>query len=531
MSDKSINLLLGVLSTKELPGAGRLKTTNYSIGEHHNNDSFHARLMNSMEKTQTYDEQNSTDIQSESANIKGTDDINQIRELLSLGIKVNQTAKTDGDQTQLNPEVNQNINENEFTNAIINKVSNQKISTAQIMANTLLETPHLNNQELKSLGGANLNIAQKQTGDLIPEPVAPLSDKLSTTQVTTNITQQIPGDIEQEQLQTSLSDKLNTALSNTKISDQKILDIINNPGLSETAKESEVGGSMLQQSKLSASHATAPSENILSEIQNKDNIKGTQNPVPAIEKARSEIINLNTSSHTDESGNNKINEMFKEQHQNKPLSSTANKNLQTQNLAQAQIESEETHKTFEASANTTESKPTKSVDNITLASNSNINTIIESEETHKTFETRTNTTESKPTKSVDNITLTSNSNVNTVIEGEETHKTFETSANTTESKPTKLVDNITLANNSNVNTVIGGEETHKTFKASANTTELKPTKLVDNTTLTSNSNVNTVIESEETHKTFETSANTTESKLTKLVDNITLANNSNVNTV
>ena len=429
MSDKSINSLLGALSTKELPGAGRLKTTNNSISEHHDNDSFHARLVNSMKKTQTSDEQTSTNIPSESnsmkytqksdertttdipkesitmkntqasdkqtvtnipsesANIKDTDDINHLRELLSLGIKVNQTANTDGNQTQLNPEVNQNINENEFTNAVINKISNQKISTAQIGTNTLLETHHLNNQELKSLSGANLNITQKQTGDLIPEPAAPLSGKLSTTQVTTNITQQIPGDIEQEQLQTSLSDKLNTALSNTKISDQKILDIINNPGLSEPAKESGVEDSMLQQSKLSASQAAAPSENILNKNQNKDNIKVTQNPVPTIEKAginplsdaqkvsNSEIVNINPSSHTDESDNNKINEMLKGQHQNKALSSNADKNLQSQNLAQAQIESEETPKIFAASANTVDSKPAKLFDNTTLTSSNNVNTV------------------------------------------------------------------------------------------------------------------------------------------------------------
>ncbi|KHE91528.1 MAG: flagellar hook-length control protein FliK [Candidatus Scalindua rubra] len=487
MSDKSINSLLGSLSTKELPGTGRLKSTNSSISEHHDNDRFHARLLNSMENTQTSDEQTATYNPSESANIKDTDDINHRREPLSLEIKVNQTAKTDGDHTQLNPEINQKINENEFTNGIINKVSNQKISTAQIMANTLLETPHLNNPELKSPGGANLNIAQKQTGDLIPEPAVPLSDKLSTTQATTNMAQQIPGDIEQELLQTTLSDKLNTALSNTKISDQKIVDIITNPGLSETAKVSGVESAILQQSRLSASHATTPSENILSE--NKDNIKGIQNPVPAIEKAGSKNISLSASSHTDESGNNKIDEMLKEQHQNKPLSSTADRNLQTQHLVQAQIESEETPETFEARANTTESKPTKLFDNTTLTSNSNVNTVGAA--------MQSNTSSDNPTfnnQGAQNPVPAIEKAGSEIINLNTSSQTDESGNNKTDEMLKEQHQNKSLSSTTdkNLQAQIESEEAPETFEARANTTESKPTKLLDNTTLTSNSNVNTV---------------------------------------
>ncbi|MGR3292747.1 MAG: flagellar hook-length control protein FliK [Candidatus Scalindua sp.] len=420
MSDKSINSLPGMLSTKELPASGKLKTTNYSLNENYDKNNFHSKLMNSVEKrentgkqastdilsesnstkytqksdertatdipsepnsikdTQTPDEQTATNIPSESVNIKDTDDINHIRELLSVGIKTIQTANTDGNQTQLKPEVNQNINENEFTNAIINKISNNKISTARIETNTLLENPLLKNQELKPLSVPNANIAQKQTVDSIQEPVASLSGKLNSTQVTTNTTQQIPGDIEQEPLQTSLSDKLNTTQSNTKMGEQRILDIINSPGMSEAATESKGDESMLHLSKLSSRQTTASSDNNLNKDQNKPNITSAQNNVPAIEKvvSNNKIIDLNTSSHSDESTNNKENEMLKGQQQNKAVSPYADKNLQTQqSLAQAQIESEETPKIFETNANATEPKAAKLFDNTTLTSNSSVNTV------------------------------------------------------------------------------------------------------------------------------------------------------------
>ncbi len=419
MSDKSINSLLGMLSTKELPASGRLKTTNNSIKGNQDKNSFLAKLVDSMENTQTPAGQNSSDIPSEVNSMKNTqtsdgqtsteqisteqistaipselnnttdtNDINHIIKLLSLGLQTDQTSNTNGNQAQLNPEVNQKIHENEFTNTIINNSSNYKTSTARIGTNTLLENALLNNQELKLPSGPNANIAQKQIGDLIPEPAASFSGKLNTTQVTTNITQQIPGDIEQEQLQTSFSDKSNTAQNNIKMGEQRILDIINSPGLSEVATESRGDEPMLQPSKSAVMQAIASSETNSNKNQKRANISGNQDPIPTIEKAgsnplsdahkvsNSKIINLTTSQHTDESVNNKINEMLKEQHQNKALSPNADKNPQAQQgLAQAQLESEETPKIFETSTNTTETKAAKLFDNTTLTSNSDVNTV------------------------------------------------------------------------------------------------------------------------------------------------------------
>ena len=173
------------------------------------------------------------------------------------------------------------------------------------------------------------------------------------------------------------------------MAEQKVLDILSNSGLSEAATESDGEGSMLQQSKLSARQATAPSVIDLDKNQSKTNIKDSHNPVPTTEKAglnpisdaqkitNNKIIDLNTlsnaSPHTDEIDNNKINEMLKGQHQNKALASNADKHPQTQqNLTQAQIEGEETPKIFEASANAAESKAAKLFDNTTLTSSSNI---------------------------------------------------------------------------------------------------------------------------------------------------------------
>ena len=57
--------------------------------------------------------------------------------------------------------VNKSINENEFTNAIINKISNQKISTVQKGIGTLSENPLLNNLELKSLSEVQIQTLHK----------------------------------------------------------------------------------------------------------------------------------------------------------------------------------------------------------------------------------------------------------------------------------------------------------------------------------------------------------------------------------
>ena len=455
MNDQSLKSLIGPLPAKESAVTDRHRATNNSIESDHDRDSFHSRLMDSMEETersarrtatekssesnskeytqkaderntndapsesnskmhaQKSDEQNTSDVPSESnsgmhtqqsdeqntnnvpselVNKKEneTDNVNHIKNLILLGMRTNQTASTDGNHTQLNPEINKNVNENEFTSAIINKISNQKTSNAQKVLNVLPENPLVNNQESKLPSVTNSNIVQKLNGDVTPESAASMAGKLNTTQVATNMTQQAPGDIVQEKTQPSLSDKLSAAQANTKTGEQKILDIINNPGLSEAHSDSKEENSLLQSSRLSAGQATA-AESTLNKNKTKANITGQHDLISSVEKTGSnplsdsnkisnnKTIDLNplsnTSSQTNENASNKIEEILKGQHQNKATASNADKNLLAQQgQVQSQLEGEDTPKIFEATAKTVDSKAVKLSDNTTLTGNNNINT-------------------------------------------------------------------------------------------------------------------------------------------------------------
>jgi flagellar hook-length control protein FliK len=456
MNDQSLKSLIGPLPAKESAVTDRRRATNNSIESDHDRDSFHSKLMNSMEDnersarlaatekssesnpkeytqkayerntsnassesnskmhvqksdeqntsdvpsesnsekhTQKSDEQNTNNIPSELANKKEneTDDVNHIKNLILLGMQTNQTASTDGNHIQLNPEVNKNINENEFASAIINKISNQKTSNAQKVLNALPKNPLLNNQESKLPSVANSNIVQKLAGDVTPQSAASISAKLNTTKVATNMAQQVPGDIEQEKTQPSLSDKLSAAQANTKTGEQKILDIINNPGLSEAHSDSKEENSLLQSSRLSAGQATA-AESTLNKNKTKANITGQHDLISSVEKTGSNPLSdsnkisnnktldlnplSNTSSQTNENTSNKIEEILKGQHQNKATASNADKNLLAQQgQVSPQLEGEDTPKIFEATAKTVDSKAVKLSDNTMLTGNNNINTI------------------------------------------------------------------------------------------------------------------------------------------------------------
>ena len=438
MSEKLINSLPGMLATKKLPTSDGLEKASRSIEGNHDKDSFHDKLVNSMketrraerhkstdkpseakltdnsselnpmENTQQYEEKTTTDILPESNVMKNpqihdeqtanetkseavktmdtTDEVNHKIKLLSLGIQPDQTAKTKGNQGQQNSEINQNINKNVITNATNNKNSNSKTPATQLETNVLLEKVLINNQELKSPNGSNVNIAQKQAGDLIPEATVSPAGKLNTAELATNTTQQMPGDVEQEQPKNSLSDKLST--NNTKIGEQKILDILNSTGISDAATKGKDAESMLSPSTLSTNQAKELTGNNLNTNKKKVQINSNQNIVSTIEKPgldpltdaqkviNGKIANISSLPHTDESANNKTNEMPQGQHQNKPLYTNADKNANPQQaLTQAPIESEDTPKILEASANISESKATKLFDNTTITASNNINAV------------------------------------------------------------------------------------------------------------------------------------------------------------
>ena len=438
MPEKLTNSLPGMLATKKLPTSGGLEKASLSIEDNHDKDSFHDKLVNSMketrraerhkstdkpseakltdnsselnpmENTQQYEEKTTTDILPESNVMKNpqihdeqtanetkseavktmdtTDEVNHKIKLLSLGIQPDQTAKTKGNQGQQNSEINQNINKNVITNATNNKNSNSKTPATQLETNVLLEKVFINNQELKSPNGSNVNIAQKQAGDLIPEATVSPAGKLNTAELATNTTQQMPGDVEQEQPKNSLSDKLST--NNTKIGEQKILDILNSTSVSDAATKGKDAESMLSPSTLSTNQAKELTGNNLNTNKKKVQINSNQNIVSTIEKPgldpltdaqkiiNGKIANISSLPHTDESANNKTNETPQGQHQNKPLYTNADKNANPQQaLTQAPIESEDTPKILEASANISESKTTKLIDNTTLTASNNINAV------------------------------------------------------------------------------------------------------------------------------------------------------------
>ena len=438
MPEKLTNSLPGMLATKKLPTSGGLEKASRSTEGNHDKDSFHDKLVNSMketrraerhkstdkpseakltdnsselnpmENTQQYEEKTTTDILPESNVMKNpqihdeqtanetksevaktmdtTDDVNHKIKLLSLGIQPDQTAKTKGNQGQQNSEINQNINKNVITNATNNKNPNSKTPATQLETNVLLEKALINNQELKSPNGPNVNIAQKQAGDLIPEATVSPAGKLNTAELATNTTQQMPGDVEQEQPKNSLSDKLST--NNTKIGEQKILDILNSTGISDAATKGKDAESMLSPSTLSTNQAKELTGNNLNTNKKKVQINSNQNIVSTIEKPgldpltdaqkiiNGKIANISSLPHTDESANNKTNEMPQGQHQNKPLYTNADKNANPQQaLTQAPIESEDTPKILEASANISESKATKLFDNTTITASNNINAV------------------------------------------------------------------------------------------------------------------------------------------------------------
>lgn len=376
MSEKSINSLIGMLSTKKLPDSGILKTTNNSIQGNQEKNSFLARLVDSIKNTHTPEGQPSTTIQSELDNITSAEDIDHLVKQLSMGSPATIVTNDDGNQTQLSPEVKTYIPGEKSTNVIIDNNFNSNISTESTETNTLLEYALPNNQESEPLHGLNTNLlrnAQKMAGESSPE-----------------------------QMDASFPGKLNTTQNNTQMNEQKILEILNNPGQSEAATENTDNESVHKLSKLPGqqdleSHKEPGTISLYerSDI-NKDIVTGqtltnttvNQNSIPAIEKADSNpipdaykisnntIINPNTSSHTEESAKDKIHEILNGQLQDKAQFTNAGKNTQSQqDLMKAHIENSESPIIFDVNTNTAETKAAKLFDNTTLTNNNGVHSV------------------------------------------------------------------------------------------------------------------------------------------------------------
>ncbi|MFQ5687296.1 MAG: hypothetical protein ACE5GV_11600, partial [Candidatus Scalindua sp.] len=162
MPEQSLNSLIGIQSTKELPATGIQKTGNSSLQTNQNNhseNSFLAKLTNSMNNESTIDNQDSTIIPSELNNISSIEEIYHLIVLASMDAPTNITTNIHNDQTPLYQILNHDIPVEVFTKSIIN-------NTDTVQSNASLE-------------------------NLLPGlPSTSFTDKLNTSQISTKITEQ-----------------------------------------------------------------------------------------------------------------------------------------------------------------------------------------------------------------------------------------------------------------------------------------------------------------------------------------------------
>ncbi len=450
MNDQSLKSLIGPLPVKESPVSDRRRANNNSIESDHDRDSFHSRLMDSMEETersarrtatekssesnpkeytqksyerntndivsesnpkmhteksdeqntsnvpsetnseqhtQMSDEQNTNNVPSELAN-KKENDTDDVNHIKNLILLGVQTNQT-ANADGNHTQLNPEINKNINENEFASAIINKISNQKTSNAQKVLSALQenlLNNQESKRASVTISNIVQKLDGDVTPESAASISAKLNTAQTNTNMTQLVSIDTEQEKAQPTLSDKLNTAQTNTKIGEQKILDIINSPGLSEAPSDTKEENTMLQSSRLSAA-----SESTLSKT--KANITGKQDLIPTTEKT-----NSNPLSDSNKISSNKILD----------LNSLPNTSPQTNENANNKID-----EILKGQHQNKGSASTSNSDKNLLTQQGQVQPQLEGEETPKIFEASTKTVDSKPVKLSDNTTLTGNNNINT----------------------------------------------------------------------------------------------------------------------
>ncbi len=382
MTEISTNPLFGMLSTKELPSSGILKTNNNSIQEDHEKNSFLVKLINSIKSDHTLKGQIVTDIPSEKDNTTNTEDIHLLLKLLSMGTPSNIVTNSDG---------NQKTTGKEFTNAIVDNGPNVNTSTPRIESKTLRENIIIKNQELKPLNEQVTNLLnnlQKTDGESNHEQPAPsISSKLITMRDTTNSPQEIIDKMNQGQSETSFPEKLSSKQNNTKMIEQRMLDVINRTSLRGPSTDSTENKSVILPSKLPGMQdpgqqkGTVTKKNIV-KAQTTTRITGDRNTAPTIKKTvtnttpdtykilSNRTTNPNTSSHTEKSDLDKIHKMIKVQHPDKSSLANTSKNPQTQ---QGPVRTKENGAPiiFDVSANTTDVKTVKSSDNTIFSTNSN----------------------------------------------------------------------------------------------------------------------------------------------------------------
>ncbi|MBS1258679.1 MAG: hypothetical protein MAG551_01741 [Candidatus Scalindua arabica] len=209
MPELSLNSFFGMQSTKEPPAAGLLKTGNSSLQgnqSNHGENSFLAKLADSMNNESTTEDQNSTLIPSELINILSNEEINYLIDLASMGTSTNIATNVSNDQMPLYQFLNHNIPVEALTNGITNNnINNGKVAPVQTQAKTLpghaLTGNPPGNQSSSALNEPNIElakIAQGTTGGSQQElPPTSLIGKLNTSQISSKTNEQsetgIPG--------------------------------------------------------------------------------------------------------------------------------------------------------------------------------------------------------------------------------------------------------------------------------------------------------------------------------------------------
>jgi flagellar hook-length control protein FliK len=203
MPEQLLNSFLGMPSTKELPAAGLLKTGNSSLQANQSSkgeNSFSAKLANSMKNASTPDDQNSTLTPSELENISSIEEINHLIDIASMDAPTNIATNIQSDQMPLYQVLNHDIPVEVFTNGIVNNNTNNgtaiKASPVQTQVNTFPGHAIPVNQGSTASNTNLARIAQEITRSPFPGlPSTSITDKLSTSQISTKTNEQNVTDI------------------------------------------------------------------------------------------------------------------------------------------------------------------------------------------------------------------------------------------------------------------------------------------------------------------------------------------------
>jgi len=413
MSEKSINSLVGLLSTEKLPDSGILKTGNNTLQDNHENNSFRAKLTNSMKSDARLADRSYTPVPSELNNTTDDDDINHLLEQLSMGLQTNQTANTDDNHLPLNPE--------QPVTSSPEKPGNTNIMK-ELAKNTITEQPPTSLIDRLSTNQYNTKINEQKSVDIQgkpdltklvtndtgkEQPVTSSPEKLSSPEKpgNTNITKELAKDTITEQPPTSLIDRLSTNQYSTKINEQKSVDIQDKPDLTKlvtnnTDKEQPVTSSPEKSGKSALNvrlnsnedsgliQSTASAGNISNTKQNTVNDTGSNNSLSSIEKAitsteldsykatNNKTANTSTLFNSEENANDNIPDFIKSQLAEKTsLAKSGINQTHQQGSTKNNADNNESPNIVNSTINSREANVAKSFENTSIANNNSTNIV------------------------------------------------------------------------------------------------------------------------------------------------------------